>query len=55
MINYRGFGHIRVAYILWNVLQDVEMTFNRPHCNNDRGVKKEKLSVFACLTCMILW
>ena len=27
-------------------LKDVEMTFNRPHSNNDGGVRKEKLSVF---------
>ncbi|XP_048430866.1 uncharacterized protein LOC125472887 [Pyrus x bretschneideri] len=28
-------------------LQDVETTFNRPQRNNDGGVRKEKLSVFA--------
>ncbi|XP_068339221.1 uncharacterized protein [Pyrus communis] len=28
-------------------LQDVETAFNRPQCNNDGGVRKEKLSVFA--------
>ncbi|KAB2632222.1 hypothetical protein D8674_028469 [Pyrus ussuriensis x Pyrus communis] len=28
-------------------LQDVETTFNRPQLNNDGGVRKEKLSVFA--------
>ncbi|KAB2607434.1 hypothetical protein D8674_007151 [Pyrus ussuriensis x Pyrus communis] len=28
-------------------LEDVETTFNRPQHNNDGGVKKEKLSVFA--------
>ncbi|BBG99663.1 hypothetical protein Prudu_009427 [Prunus dulcis] len=32
-INYRGL--------------DVETAFNRPQCNNDGGMRKEKLSVFA--------
>lgn len=28
-------------------LQDVEMVFNRPHLNNEGGVRKQKLFVFA--------
>ncbi|BBN69962.1 hypothetical protein Prudu_1293S000100 [Prunus dulcis] len=28
-------------------LKDVETAFNRPQCNNDGGMRKEKLSVFA--------
>ena len=27
-------------------LQDVETTFNRPHRNNDSGVRRQKISVF---------
>ncbi|CAL2265911.1 unnamed protein product [Prunus armeniaca] len=28
-------------------LKEVDMTFNRPQCNNDRGLRNEKLSIFS--------
>ncbi|CAN6679884.1 unnamed protein product [Malus baccata var. baccata] len=42
-----GMGRIRVTYFCAMYLEDVETAFNRPQRNNDGGVRKEKLSVFA--------